>query len=284
MTEQRLYHCFVAGLPELRFDGSAVWISPAGFVDELRRELHPDDFRMAGMLLLRYDHDNMIRYITGKEMKHQGVALFTESHFNQQKEIFDAIVPQEDILPPYMAETLRRCIAEENAPDTLECRRMLDSGYYNYIQEHGSSFSREYTTFEYNLSNMLSFIMASRQESDPLSSVTGVNPFADHLRETGARNLVKDPEFEYFDEILSVADTYTLADAEMRYDRLRWQVVDKITLFENFSADAVMGYMMKLLIASRWDGLSEKRGKEYLLETVDNALGNHLVDENETND
>jgi hypothetical protein len=284
MTQQRLYHCFVAGLPELRFDGSAVWISPTGFVEQLKRELHPDDFSMAGMLLLRYDHDNMIRFIRGKELTHQGVALFTENDFTQQKEIFDAIVPQEDILPPYMAETLRRCIAEENAPDTLECRRMLDSGYYNYIMLHGSRFAREYSTFEYNLSNMLSYIMASRQDSDPLSSIAGVNPFADHLRETGGRNLVKDPEFEYFDEILSVAETYSLADAEMRYDRLRWQVVEKITLFEDFSADAVLGYMMKLLIASRWDTLSEERGKEYLLETVDNALGEHLVAENETND
>ena len=41
MMEKNLYHCFVAGLPELHFDGSRVWISPSEFKKKLKLELLP---------------------------------------------------------------------------------------------------------------------------------------------------------------------------------------------------------------------------------------------------
>ena len=277
---KRQYHYFVAGLPGIRFDDSALWTTPAEFVEILSRELHPDDFGLAGLMLLRYDHENLIRFIMGKDLVHKGVALITADDFDRQKEIFEAIVPEEDVLPSYMSDVFRLYSGTEEPLDYVECRRKLDDGYYLWAKEKGSRFIREYTEFEYNLSNMLTYIVnINAGSNDPDDGIAGHSSFTQHLHETSGKQLVKDPEFEYFDDILAIADSLTLAEAEMKYDRLRWNVTEKLTLFEDFSADAVLAYLQKLLIASHWESMTSPAGREKLIETIDNAIGTALLHE-----
>jgi len=275
--KQRQYHCFVAGLPEIRFDGSSLWITPAKFVEEMSRIMHPDDFRMAKLILLRYDNDNLVRFLLEKDLKHSGVALFSADDFTRQKEIFEAIVPEEDILPPYMSDVLRYYSGSEEPVDHVECQRKLDDGYYRLVIEQGNRFVREYTEFEYNLSNMLTYIVNSKAGSKHNDEgIAGDSSFTRHLHETAGKTLVKDHGFEYFDDILSIAGSYKMAEAEIRYDRLRWNVIEKLTIFEYFSADVVLAYLQKLLIISRWDSMTDAAGREKLIETVNNALGTAL--------
>ena len=272
--EQRQYHCFVAGLPEIRFDGSALWTTPAKFVEEVRRELHPDDIRIADLMLLRYDNTNLLRFLQGKELVNSGVALFSTDDFTRQQDIFQAIVPEEDILPPYMSEVLLLYSGSEEPVDPLECRRRLDDGYYHWVKEQGSRFVREYSEFEYNLSNMLTYIINRESGSNyPDEGIAGDSNFTRHLHETAGKSLVKDPEFEYFDDILTLKGSFTMAEAEIRYDRLRWDVTEKLTLSEFFTADAVLAYLQKLLIASRWEGMTSEAGREKLLVTINSTLG-----------
>lgn len=275
--EHRQYHCFVAGLPEISFDGSVLWTTPAKFIEEMRRELHPDDFRMAGLMLLRYDNVNLVRFLQGKDLLNRGVALFNPDDFNRQKEIFEAIVPEEDILPPYMSDVLLLYSESEEPVNHVVCQRKLDDGYYHWVKEQGSSFLKDYTEFEYNLSNMLTYIINSNAGlKHPDEGIAGDNSFTHHLHETAGKNLVKDPGFEYFDDIFTIAGSHTMAGAEMKYDRLRWNVIEKLTVFEYFTADAVLAYLQKLLIASRWDGMTDLAGREKLVKTVNDALGTAL--------
>ena len=275
--EQRQYHCFVAGLPELSFDGSVLWTTPAKFIEEMRREMHPDDFRMAQPMLLRYDHVNLVRFLQGKELLNRGVALFNPDDFSRQKEIFEAIVPEEDILPPYMSDVLRLYSESEEPLNHVECQRKLDDGYYHWVKEQGSRFLRDYNEFEYNLSNMLTYMINSHAGlKHPDEGIAGDNSFAYHLHETAGKNLVKDPGFEYFDDIFTIAGSHTLAGAEVEYDRLRWNVIEKLTVFEYFTADVVLAYLQKMLIASRWESMTDAAGREKLVKTVHDALGTAL--------
>jgi hypothetical protein len=275
--EQREYHCFLAGLPEIRLNASALWTTPREFIEGINQELHPDDFGMARLLLLRYDHENLVRFLMGKDLVHEGVAVYSVDEFTRQTEIFEAIIPEEDILPPYMSDVLRLYSGSEEPLDDVDCRRQLDDGYYGWAMDNGSSFIRGYTEFEYNLSNMLTYLINSQKGSNnPGEGIPGHGSFARHLQEIPGKNLVKDPEFEYFDDIHRIEGTSRLAAAEIQYDRLRWNVIDKLTVFEYFTADAVLVYLQKLLIASRWDNMTEAAGKEKLIDTIDNALGRSL--------
>lgn len=236
--------------------------------------MHPDDFRMAELMLLRLDHCNLVRFLRGKNLVKRATALFTADDFIRQLEIFESILPEKDILPPYMAEVLMQYGRKEEPVDGIACLRKLDDGYYRWVKEQGSRFVKEYTEFEYNLSNMLTYIINSKAGSNqPDEGISGDNRFTRHLHETAGKNLVKDPEFEYFNDILHIGESFAMAEAEMRYDRLRWNVIEKLTLFEFFTADAVLAYLQKLLIASRWEGMTEQAGREKLTDSIFTALG-----------
>ncbi len=272
MMEKNLYHCFVAGLPELHFDGSRVWISPSEFKKKIKLELHTEDYHQMEILLYPYDHTNLVRFFQETNLLHEGLATFSASDFRNQQDLFTAILPGEDVLPPYMREVMKRYDKSAVEFDPIGCRRDLDIGYYGYVEIFGSRVVREYTRFEYNISNLLTFQMAAKRDANPVAGVTGEDSFARHLRSTTGKNIVKDPEFEYFDEILSIAESSNLSSAEIRYDQIRWQVIEDITLFEDFTVDFIMGYLIKLLIASRWAGMSEVEGRKRLLEVADMTL------------
>lgn len=274
---QREYHCFVAGLPEIRLEGSSLRTSPRAFIDALHNELHPEDFEMAELLLLRYDHPNLVRFLEGKDLLHEGIARFGAKEYSRQKEIFEAIVPEEDILPPYMSEVLRHYTRPDHPVQHVECRRRLDDGYFNWVTEKGTGFIRAYTEFEYNLSNMLTYLANNRSGATrPGEGIAPHGSHARHLQETAGRNPVRDPGFAYYDEILAIEENHRLADAEIRYDRLRWNVIETLTLFEDFTADAVLAYLQKLLIASRWAGMAAETGSKRLKEAMDATLGDAL--------
>jgi hypothetical protein len=276
--KQREYHCFLSGLPEIRLDESRIWTTPQEFIEAISHELHPDDFEMARLLLLRYDHENMVRFLMGGDLVHEGIAVYGAHDYIRQREVFGAIIQEDDILPPYLSEVLYSYSGTENPPDEVECRRKLNDGYYGWAMDKGSRFIRGYIEFEYNLTNLLTYLIHfQRGLNNPGKGISGHGSLARHLQEMPGKNLVKDPEFEYFDNILRIECSSGLAVSEMQYDRLRWNVIEKLTLFEYFTSDAVMAYLQKLLIASRWEHMTEVAGRAKLIETMDSTLDNTLA-------
>ncbi len=55
---------------------------------------------------------------------------------------------------------------------------------------------------------------------------------------------------------------------ELALDRLRWGVIEELQGFDSFSPEAIYGYGLKLRLAERWAGLSEKKGRERMEEMV----------------
>lgn len=272
MIEARNYHCLVAGLPEITFGDSGLPITPLELKSILQQEFHEKDYNQLKMLLYPYDHGNLVRFLQGLNNIEEGLANFSTENFRDQQELFTAIVPDNDVLPSYMAEVMQRYLNASPKIDPVSCRRDLDHEYYKHIEDLGNRYVKEYTRFEYDLSNLLSFLKAARYDTEPVACVTGEDPFARHLKQIKGKSITKYPEFEYFNEIVSIENSSVYSLAEVEYDRLRWSVIEQITLFEDFTANTVLGYFTKLLIADRWSGMNESDGKKRLLEAVENAL------------
>lgn len=270
--EARTYHYLVAGLPTISFDNLNHSISPIELKEILKQEFHDSDYYQLEMLLYPYDHSRIVRFLQGIENDEEGLANYSLENFKDQQELFSAIVPAENVLPDYMADIMQNYLNTPLSFDSIRCRKDLDSAYQKHIEVVGSRFLREYTQFEYDLSNLLTFLKAAKLEMDPADYVTGKSPFANYLMQTKRNSIILYPEFEYFNKIVSIEKSLSYALAELEYDKLRWQVIEHITLFEDFTADAVLGYFAKLLIADRWAVMNESSGKERLLEAVDKAL------------
>jgi hypothetical protein len=168
-----------------------------------------------------------------------------------------------------MVEVLKDHVTEEKESNALEVRRMLTDGYYRHIMENGGVFLKRYTVFDYDLNNLLAFIKAGDHGLDQERFISGDSGFSRHLRRYTGKSVIKDPEFEFFDEIMSYTGSQSFAEEEMKFDRLRWRVIEELILFEDFSIDRILGYLQQMMILKRWASLKREPGEAKLRELLD---------------
>ncbi len=267
------YHCFISGLPDISFDNRREWIDIPAFKRMLKENLHPHDYRQAELVFLEEDNRTLARFMSGDEIEDWGAGNYTIDDYREQLEIFQAILPPDDILPGYMVEVMREVhdTEDKGKADKLQIEHRLAEGYYSWIMAAGSPFLKAFTQLKYNIKNLVAFIKAGEHGKEQERFITGSSDHAAHLRNYPGRSLVSDPEFEFFDEIISYSNSSSFAEEESLYDRLLWQQADDMTFFEDFSIDRILGYLQQMRILARWSPLDKKSGEEKLRAIVSSA-------------
>ncbi|MGC9344156.1 MAG: DUF2764 family protein, partial [Bacteroidales bacterium] len=255
------YHYFIAGLPDLKIDEQKLWTPIPTFKEILEKELEEEDFEQVKLVFLKEDNANLVEFLKKGEIDEKSTGNYSLEDFKYQVELFSAIIPQEDILPAYMVEVLKENYGDKENVDPVECSHKLANGYYEYVQEYGGDFLKTWNVFDHNLDNFVTFMESKHHAMDPGEFLTGTSNFTNHLREHVNRTLTKDPDFEYFTEILCHLEIPSIAEKEMQYDQMRWQIIDEMTFFEYFTIDKVMGYLLKMLILDRWRKLDHEAGE-----------------------
>lgn len=255
------YHYLIAGLPDLSIDEHKLWTPVSSFKKILRNELEAEDYEQVKLVFLKEDNANLVDFLDKGEIDEDTNGNYSLEDFKYQVELFSAIIPQENILPGYMVDVLKEYYGDKENFDAVECSHKLAEGYYDYIQENGGDFLKAYSLFDHNLENFLTFMESRNHAMDPEQFLTGSSGFTMHLREHINRTLTKDPDFEYFTEILCHLEIPFIAEKEMKYDQMRWQIIDEMTFFEYFSIDRILGYLFKMLILNRWRQLDHEAGE-----------------------
>lgn len=265
------YHCLIAGLPDLDLASRKAWVSSHDFRLQLEQELHPDDFHMVKLLFLKLDNDHLVDFILHGSFQRMGASNFSLEDFQWQEEQFDAILPEEDLLPAYMVEVLRQYHMAESHPDRVELEQEVAERYFGHIMEHGNDFLRDVTRFEYNMSNLLAYIEAGNHAMDPWKSIAGDTTFVRHLREDSSVTMAASAGFEMFNEITCYAELPFQSEKEMRYDEVRWRKIEEMSFFDEFTVNSVLAYLLKVLILERWTRLEKGAGEEKLRGMVEMA-------------
>ncbi len=265
---QRRYHYLIAGLPDLSFEEQKPPITVVEFCKQLFTHLHPEDYEQISLVLLNYDNKNLIHFLKDNETEYTIAGNYKAVRFRDQVDRLNSILPEKDILPGYMVNLIKQHYDVESAinPDNYEM--ILAEGYYHHIMNIGSPFLKMMTEFDYNINNLLTAFQTGKYNLFLKGFIVGENSLAMHLKRIGGRNLVSDSEFDFFNEILGYAGIQSYAEAERKYDILRWKMIDEATFFENFSIDWLLGYLHKLLIIRRWSNLNHDSGIQRLREMI----------------
>lgn len=261
---QHQYHYLIAGLPDLSIENQKAWISIPDFREMLREELHEDDFPQVELVFLKEDNINLLEFMETGEVKDPSPGNYTEEDFREQSELLSAILPEDDAFPAYMRDVLKLFRAEEKEFDRVKFSHLLADQYYDHLMEKGSHFLREFSHFEYDLENLRAFMEAEKYKLDKGRFIAGSSQHADHLRASIKGALGKDPEFEFFDEIVDNFTSDSMVEKEMNMDKLKWQVIDDMIFFEEFTIDWVLGYLKKMMIIERWSKLKHEEGEKKL--------------------
>lgn len=264
----RSYHYLISGLPVISY-GDRMWKTANQFRAFLEEHLHPEDFRQVRLVFLLKDHHNLLSYLEKGDIHEESGGNFNLTDFSNPDD--NAAATEENALPAYMTDILLAHAGSKEEPDIPEISHALDEGYFNHIMAYGDTFLKKYFTFEYNLKNLLAFVKAGNHNLEQKGFITADTSLTRHLEMYVARTLAADPEFEHFEEILSAAASKNLAEAEKHIDKLKWRVIDEMNLFEYFTIDRVLGYLLQMLILERWDHLDKATGEARLRELIDAA-------------
>lgn len=133
----------------------------------------------------------------------------------------------------------------------------LTPDFYAQVLQSGTEFLRAYFTFDLHVRNAKArflnkaFGRPAEQDTIPL--------------ETG--------EFAEAARLESVLATPDLLAREKGLDALMWDKISEITTFNYFDIQAVLGYIAKLHIISRWFELDKETGRELFGKLVDEVRG-----------
>ena len=150
----------------------------------------------------------------------------------------------------------------------------LDNDFYAAALKHRNRFLREYFRFDLNLRNAkVRYLNAQLGREPDLDVMTGEDPEADDVDIDGFR--FSGGEFEEalkVDNILSGTD---LVAREKGLDDILWDKIDNLAIFHYFDIEAVLAYIAKLHIVTRWLNLDEEVGRDVFRRLLKDVRGTY---------
>ena len=150
----------------------------------------------------------------------------------------------------------------------------LDADFYARALRQRNKFLREYFRFDLNLRNAKVRYLNAQLGREPEQDVmTGEDPDAPDVDIDGFR--FSGGEFEEAakaDAILSGTD---LVAREKGMDDLLWDKIDQLSVFHYFDIEAVLAYIAKLHIVTRWLNLDEEVGRDVFRRLLKDVRGTY---------
>ena len=150
----------------------------------------------------------------------------------------------------------------------------LTPDFYAEALRSRNRFLREYFRFDLNLRNAKVRYLNAQLGREPDQDVmTGEDPEAEDVDIDGFR--FTGGEFEEalkVDHILAEKD---LVSREKELDDLLWDKVDSLSTFHYFDIEAVLAYIAKLHIVTRWLNLDEEVGRDVFRRLLKDVRGTY---------
>lgn len=135
----------------------------------------------------------------------------------------------------------------------------LNLEFYQEMLSSKDAFLKEYFRFDLNVRN---------------AKVAYLN--RELRRPAGTDIFLEAPgEFEEAQRLEAVLNTDDILARERGIDDLMWAKIDELTTFDYFDIDAVLGFIAKLHIVSRWLKLDDATGRQMFARLVDEVRGSY---------
>ena len=150
----------------------------------------------------------------------------------------------------------------------------LDADFYARALRQRNKFLREYFRFDLNLRNAKVRYLNAQLGRDPDQDVmTGEDPDADDVDIDGFR--FTGGEFEEEAKVDAVLSGTDLVAREKGLDDLLWDKIDRLAIFHYFDIEAVLAYIAKLHIVTRWLNLDEEVGRDVFRRLLKDVRGTY---------
>ena len=150
----------------------------------------------------------------------------------------------------------------------------LNADFYAAALKHRNRFLREYFRFDLNLRNAKVRYLNAQLGRDPdMDVMTGEDPEAEDVDIDGFR--FTGGEFEEALKVDNILAEKDLVSREKGLDDILWDKIDSLATFHYFDIDAVLAYIAKLRIVTRWLNLDEEVGRDVFRRLLKDVRGTY---------
>jgi uncharacterized protein YlaN (UPF0358 family) len=252
---KRNYYCLVAGLQDITIDVHKLQFSQQAFRQELKVELHPDDYEQVEKLFLLHDNANLLNLLlkTGKPFDEKG-------NFSQEK--LEENIKEPHDLPEYMNAFITAFKNKEPLMPDLSPENELTTLFFDQMLKLDNDFLRDWFAFELNLRNIIIALSARKHEIPYEYQIIGTGEISNIIRKSHARDFGLSAEIDFMEDLANIVRNDNVQEREKAIDELRWKYLDEVTFFEYFTIEKVLAFTIKLGMVERWLGIDKDHGNE----------------------
>lgn len=262
MEEKRQYYYLISGLPDLVLDQSKLPFSIAAFREELAIHLHPEDYALTNYIFYPADNYNLLNLLQKTEEEWDETGRFSHDTLAGALRVPDA-------LPEYLQTFTTAWQAQEPLFPNMTWQNQLTWLYYDYAIESTEGFLHECFTFERDLRNILVALNCRRNKLSMEGQLIGDYPLAHALRSSHARDFGLSGEYPIIERLLQWEDNNWL-EREIALDAIHWEFIEQLNIFNYFSVEVVLAYLIKLMLMKRWVPLDKMDGEAAFRQLVEN--------------
>ena len=150
----------------------------------------------------------------------------------------------------------------------------LDADFYAAALRQRNRFLREYFRFDLNLRNAKVRYLNAQLGREPDQDVmTGEDPEAEDVDIDGFR--FTGGEFEEALKVDNILAEKDLVSREKGLDDVLWDKIDSLATVHYFDIEAVLAYIAKLHIVTRWLNLDEEVGRDVFRRLLKDVRGTY---------
>ena len=150
----------------------------------------------------------------------------------------------------------------------------LDADFYAEALRSRNRFLREYFRFDLNLRNAKVRYLNNQLGREPdMDVMTGEDPEAEDVDIDGFR--FTGGEFEEAPKVDNILAEKDLVSREKGLDDVLWDKIDSLATFHYFDIEAVLAYIAKLHIVTRWLNLDEEVGRDVFRRLLKDVRGTY---------
>jgi hypothetical protein len=252
---KRNYYYLVAGFPDIVLDQKKIPFSLAELKQELKYHLHADDYRLVEYLFLEYDNINFLNILQKKEAEFIPMGNYDQSFFIEE-------IKEPENLPVYMKKFLTNYREENPFNPNLSLENQLTWLFYDFMIEQKNEFLSQWFTSLRDIKNIFTIYNARKFGIDIENQMIGDYELTEAAKRTTSKDFGMANELPYIDQIIGIHENTDIVEQEMSFDLLKWNYLDSLNTFNNFSIEQILAFVIKFIMVERWTKLETEHSSE----------------------
>lgn len=273
---KRNYYYLVAGLQDITLDIHKLSLSQSEFKEELKNELHSDDYAKAEILFYTYDNINLLNLLAKNDKEFIADGVFS------REELEESIKEPSGFLPSYMDRFIEAVKNDEDIISGMSRENQLTFLFYEFTQNLPDGFLKDWFRFNRDMNNVLTALVCRKYDIPYENQVIGNDEISETIRKSPARDFGLSAEISIMDDLLNIAKNDDAQEKEKAIDQLRWKYLDDVTFFEYFTIDKILAFLLKMGMVERWLSIDREHGNDLFMELLEELKSSYKLPESFT--